>query len=235
LTLRPVWRATAHSHSTLRQRSGAFAVFVLLAVVSAVGLDDRLKEYTDHAASAQLASNGWFEFVHAFRNNEIDYAQFYRTLPPTRAAGLLRRALSSSGETHFVSGSALPIERQVVASRPERRLNVVLISVESLSADFMAAFGNDKQLTPRLDALAAQGLLFTNLYATGTRTVRGLEALTLSLPPTPGHSVVKRPNRIICFHSVGFLPTGATNPSISTAVTATSTTCTIFSVATATP
>ena len=37
-------------------------------------------------------------------------------------------------------------------------------------------------------------MLFTRLYATGTRTVRGLEALALSLPPTPGHSVVKRPN-----------------------------------------
>ncbi len=43
-------------------------------------------------------------------------------------------------------------------------------------------------------ALAREGLLFTQLYATGTRTVRGLEALALSLPPTPGHSVVKRPN-----------------------------------------
>ncbi|WP_141104292.1 LTA synthase family protein, partial [Noviherbaspirillum denitrificans] len=42
--------------------------------------------------------------------------------------------------------------------------------------------------------LAGQGLLFTRLYATGTRTVRGLEALTLSLPPTPGQSIVKRPD-----------------------------------------
>jgi phosphoglycerol transferase MdoB-like AlkP superfamily enzyme len=58
----------------------------------------------------------------------------------------------------------------------------------------MAAFGSTQGLTPRLDALAQQGMLFTHLYATGTRTVRGLEALTLSLPPTPGHSIVKRPN-----------------------------------------
>jgi len=37
-------------------------------------------------------------------------------------------------------------------------------------------------------------MLFTRLYATGTRTVRGLEALTLSAPPIPGHSIVKRPD-----------------------------------------
>ena len=36
--------------------------------------------------------------------------------------------------------------------------------------------------------------MFTDLYATGTRTVRGLEALSLSVPPTPGESIVKRPD-----------------------------------------
>lgn len=36
-------------------------------------------------------------------------------------------------------------------------------------------------------------LRFSNVFATGTRTVRGLEALALSIPPTPGHSIVKRP------------------------------------------
>ena len=69
----------------------------------------------------------------------------------------------------------------------------MLIVMESLSADYMTSFGNTKALTPNLDALAAQGLFFTDLYATGTRTVRGLEAVTLSVPPTPGQSIVRRP------------------------------------------
>jgi phosphoglycerol transferase MdoB-like AlkP superfamily enzyme len=49
-----------------------------------------------------------------------------------------------------------------------------------------------KTLLPFLDSLADQSLLFTNLYAVGNRTVRGLEAVTLCLPPTAGESVVKR-------------------------------------------
>jgi phosphoglycerol transferase MdoB-like AlkP superfamily enzyme len=202
LVMRPLWRATAPAHTTLRQRTAVFAAFGALALASAVGLDDRLKEFTSHPPSAQLSSNGWFEFVHAFRHNEIDYAQFYRTLPRSQAADVLRNQLESAGAARFVAGSALPIEREVTAQRPERRLNVVLISVESLSADFLTEFGNTKGLTPRLDAFAQEGMLFTNLYATGTRTVRGLEAITLSLPPTPGHSVVKRPNNDNLF-SVG--------------------------------
>jgi phosphoglycerol transferase MdoB-like AlkP superfamily enzyme len=46
------------------------------------------------------------------------------------------------------------------------------------SADFMQAFGNDKNITPFLDQLAKESLLFTNCYASGNRTVRGLEAVT---------------------------------------------------------
>jgi phosphoglycerol transferase MdoB-like AlkP superfamily enzyme len=73
-------------------------------------------------------------------------------------------------------------------------MNVVLISVESLSAEFLGSFGGVRNITPHLDSLARHSLLFTNLYATGTRTVRGLEALSLAVPPTPGQSIVRRPH-----------------------------------------
>lgn len=71
--------------------------------------------------------------------------------------------------------------------------NVVLISVENLSASYLGSFGNPAGLTPRLDALAKEGVLFTQLYATGTRTVRGLDALSLGTPPIPGQAIVRRP------------------------------------------
>jgi phosphoglycerol transferase MdoB-like AlkP superfamily enzyme len=71
--------------------------------------------------------------------------------------------------------------------------HVVMITVESLSAQFLGSFGSTQNLTPRLDELAHQGLLFTRLYATGTRTVRGLEATSLGTPPIPGQAIVRRP------------------------------------------
>lgn len=71
-------------------------------------------------------------------------------------------------------------------------MNVVLVSVESLSADFSGTYGRKDSLTPRLDALTTDSLLLADLWATGTRTVRGLEALSLSVPPTPGESIVRR-------------------------------------------
>ncbi|HNI64079.1 MAG TPA: LTA synthase family protein, partial [Agitococcus sp.] len=86
------------------------------------------------------------------------------------------------------------VTRQVDVPESEQHLNVVLISVESLSGDYMAALGNQENLTPHLDALSKQGLFFTQYYATGNRTVRGLEALTLGIPPTAGSAVVRRPH-----------------------------------------
>jgi phosphoglycerol transferase MdoB-like AlkP superfamily enzyme len=73
------------------------------------------------------------------------------------------------------------------------KLNVVIIVEESFGAEFIGAYGDTRRLTPEFDQLAQQGMLFTQTWATGTRTVRGLEAITLSFPPIPSESVIKRP------------------------------------------
>jgi hypothetical protein len=86
------------------------------------------------------------------------------------------------------------LERHIAAAGHPKPLNVVLVSIESLGADYVESFGGRKGLTPNLNRLAAQGMMFTDVYATGLRTVRGLEALTLSIPPTPGHAVPMRKN-----------------------------------------
>ena len=177
-----------------RGRLGRLAIFLILPAVSFFAIDARYKEFTDQAQATQLAGNGHYEFWHAFRTNEIDYAQFYRTERMERVYKVLRSEFERIGPQRFPGQPPLAVERDVAGHGPEKRLNVVLISVESLSAEFLGAFGNKAQLTPHLDKLATEGMLFTRLYATGTRTVRGLEALTLSIPPTPGNSIVKRPN-----------------------------------------
>ena len=178
--------------ASLGARSRAVALWVLAPFIAFAALDARYKEFSADAQLNELAGNGYFDFFHAYRANEIDYERFYRTLPIEQAWRVLAQQLDRPPPS--AAAPTPPFERDIAARGPEKRLNVVLISVEALSADFMAAFGNREGLTPRLDALARDGLLFARLYATGTRTVRGLEALTLSFPPTPGFSVVKRPD-----------------------------------------
>ena len=150
----------------------------------------------------ELASNGPFQFFAAFRNNELDYQQFYATLPDPRAAALLRAELSEP-IARFVGSDPLDIRRAIDNPGLEQRRNLVLVTIESLSAKYLGSFGDRRGLTPNLDALRDQSLFFSNFYATGTRTDRGLEAITLSIPPTPGRSIVKRIGRESGFASLG--------------------------------
>ena len=192
--LRPAWSAPA---AGWRARCAAIAVWVLLLPALAFwAVDARYKEFSRNAQLNELAGNGYFDFWHAFRTNEIDYERYYRVMPNSQAVARLAMEITGHkpGDLH-----QHPNERRVNAAGPERRLNVVLVSVESLSAEFLGSFGNTQGLTPNLDRLARDGLLFTKLYATGTRTVRGLEALTLSVPPTPGQAIVKRPDNADLF------------------------------------
>jgi phosphoglycerol transferase MdoB-like AlkP superfamily enzyme len=132
----------------------------------------------------ELQSNGVHKFYLAFMNSELDYFKFYKTLPEKEAYALLGQQIPSlTGESTL---------REIKSNAAENHKNVVLITIESYSAEFMKMYGNDQNITPFLDSLATQSLVFTNFYASGNRTVRGLEAVTLSLPPTAGESVVKR-------------------------------------------
>ena len=153
-------------------------------------------QFSGNAYANELAGNGLMTFTAAFLRNELDYERFYATLPPAHARhilgelGIEREPLSRALHPDPDEGETFD-PRRVPFRRPPK--NVVLISVESLSARFLGSFGNPAGLTPRLDALARDGLLYTQLYATGTRTVRGLEALSLGTPPIPGQAIVRRP------------------------------------------
>lgn len=128
----------------------------------------------------EFKASGVCSFVDAFFKNEIDYATFY----PVNTPGRIEADLS------LYIQDAQPAET-TVADAP---VNIVVVTMESMSADFMARYGNDRGLTPTLDSIYTRGLAFDRLFAAGNRTVRGLEALTLCRPPSPGESIIKRPD-----------------------------------------
>ncbi len=82
--------------------------------------------------------------------------------------------------------------------------NIVVILEESLGAEFVGALGG-VGVTPELDKLAGQGIWFDNLYATGTRSVRGIEAVVTGFTPTPARSVVKLPKSQSGFFTIAQL------------------------------
>lgn len=174
-------------------RSLVLGVYFVLVAAAFMLVDNKFRQFSNNIYVNELAGNGMYELFAAYRNNELDYDQFYARLNEKQVSSLIR-SLVKTPESHFTDNKNFSIERDIVNTGTELHKNVVLISVESLSADFLGSFGNTQGITPFLDSLAGQSLLFTNLYATGTRTVRGLEALSICTPPTPGQSIVRRPH-----------------------------------------
>jgi len=58
--------------------------------------------------------------------------------------------------------------------------NVILLTIDALRADHLHCLGHPRPLTPRLDALAGESLLYTNAFANGPNTPYSLPALLLS-------------------------------------------------------
>lgn len=167
----------------LKQKLILLGSFVALVGISLLGLNFTTKIKPADVFEEEIQANGLPKFYWAFTHNELDYFQFYPEINEKQA------------EKNFLSQFSEPkLQRSITSDQPELKKNVVLISIESLSADFLQHYGNKQNLTPFLDSLADQSLMFTNLYATGNRTVRGLEALTLCIPPTAGESIIKREN-----------------------------------------
>lgn len=174
-----------------RYRNGALWFAGALAVGLALNAD-WLPAFKNNF-NRELAKNGLWSLFAAFRNNVLDYDEFYPTKPVDEVFARLRTELAEDGAVLLRPGERDTL-RYIRNPGPELRPNVIQITVESLSASFLGVFNRASGLTPNLVRIAEQSLVFENFYATGTRTDRGMEALTLSLPPTPGRSMIKRPN-----------------------------------------
>jgi len=192
LLLRTGWIDVWLGSKTPLSRRLVVAPILVLAPLAAVTLISQADiPELDNNNNREIAKNGAFSFFAAFRSMELDYGAFYRTMDEHQA--LLRaRRLTGSEDRDFRSGNPRDFVHRVENPGPVRPFNVVQLTVESLSIHFLGAFTDPRGLTPHIDAVAKDGLLFARCFATGTRTTRGMEALTLSIPPTPGRSIIHR-------------------------------------------
>ncbi|WP_317133735.1 MULTISPECIES: LTA synthase family protein [Galbibacter] len=167
--------------------------WIVIAICFSMFVSNEGADWSRNRYNNELSKAGIYSFFAAFRNNALSYTEFYKTLTEKESHALVSKQYEASGK--LINPKKNPIYRNISrhdSLQSEITPNVIFICVESLSAKFLGVFGNEKGLTPNLDKLSKDGVLFSNLYATGTRTVRGMEAITLSIPPTPGRSIVKR-------------------------------------------
>ncbi|MEQ9462887.1 MAG: LTA synthase family protein [Haliea sp.] len=142
----------------------------------------------------QLMLNSTWSLAHAVYNlrHESRSGARYGEMPVADMVDEVRETAGRYGVGNFAGNPELPTLHYQASNRgDQRRLNLVIILEESLGATYVGALGGVPGLTPQLERLAREGWWFEQLYATGTRSVRGIEAVTTGFLPTPARAVVK--------------------------------------------
>ena len=182
-----MWERPFQAKSRLLHLAAAVALTALLAPT----LDLKSVHVSSDRTLNELANNGALAFFAAAWTHNLNYDAFYLTMPRAEAYQRARRLLAEPG-TEFAA-AADSIRRRVAGDAARPRLNVVILLEESFGSEFWGCLGRKETLTPEMDKLAAaEGMLFTNIYASGNRTVRGMEGALSSFPPLPGDSIVRR-------------------------------------------
>ena len=138
-----------------------------------------------------LALNSTYTALYAAyeTRHEADGGFRYGVISDEEAISVVRDSMMI-GTEQFSPGMYPTLHHQIPLVQTGEKMNLVIIVEESLGAEFVGSLGG-LNLTPNLDALSTDGMWLENLYATGTRSVRGLEAVVSGFTPTPARSVVK--------------------------------------------
>jgi len=183
----------------LRDRLATAGVIALLFLCIRGTLDHRplnpsFASFSSNRLANEIAGNGVLNLIYELATSGKGQYTRVRDVAGRMnipdAFSFARARLASSGA--FIEGAENPLLRHV-AGGPRRNFNVVVVVMEGFTARLAGAWGGELPLTPSCDRWAARGLLFENCFATGERTVQGLEAVLSSYPPLPGVSVVRRP------------------------------------------
>ncbi len=121
--------------------------------------------------------------------NEEDSSKMYGNMEENEALSRTKKYMTAL-PSEFVNREIPLLHTQKSTHKTEKPYNLVIFLQESLGAEYVGCL-DGLPLTPNIDSLSKEGMLFTNLYCTGTRSVRGIEAVVTGFLPTPSRSVVK--------------------------------------------
>ncbi|MAK56467.1 MAG: sulfatase [Pusillimonas sp.] len=140
-----------------------------------------------------LPLNSLYNVIYAIysKKNERSAADVYGELDPQTIIKVVRESAHIDTTT---ATPGIPTLHTHTAHNPQpkRLKNIVIIVEESLGAQYVANLGGQR-LTPNIDLLAGEAWNFTKAYATGTRSVRGLEAISAGFPPTLSDAALRLP------------------------------------------
>jgi len=188
--------------ATSRPLSWPVALLSSLCLVSVFGVMARgsLSQRPSNPALTAITQDGLVNQIPMSSLYTLGYALYqarksedggvvYGEMPQDEMLALVRAA--SGHEAGAFRDPRVPMRHAESPQRaPAQPLNLVIVLEESLGAEFVERLGG-VPVTPQLERLAKEGIWFDQLYATGTRSVRGIEAVVAGFPPTSAPSTVK--------------------------------------------
>ncbi len=145
--------------------------------------------YSTNRMANEIAKNSLYSIGYAYKSyrNEESILKRYGKIDRDEAYARVSERLD------LPLGETFPFSRTVQTRFPsDKPKNLVIFIQESMGAQFVGFSGGDAAITPNMENLSKEALVFTNLYSNGTRSIRGLAAMTSGWLPLAGEEVVKR-------------------------------------------
>lgn len=171
-------------------------ILVLVIIIAARGtlghrpINPALVYFSTDPLINSLTLNSTYSVAYALNQfgDEKNAAKLYGKMDENRIIELVRQ--STGLPTDSFKSNKLPSLATRLPGYKGKPKNLVIILEESLGAQYVSSLGGIP-LTPEIDKLNQEGWAFKRLYATGTRSVRGIEAVITGFTPTPSRAVVK--------------------------------------------
>jgi phosphoglycerol transferase MdoB-like AlkP superfamily enzyme len=139
--------------------------------------------YSKHEILNHAAVNSAFNlYISWFENRQFKEKNPFVFMPSEEARAIV--------DTLFAKPAAPPVEI-LTTQRP----NIVMLILESWSADLIESLGGEPGITPEFRKLEKEGILFTQAYAGGKRSEQGIAAIFSAFPPHPYTSITVQPDK----------------------------------------
>ncbi|AEW76740.1 LOW QUALITY PROTEIN: excinuclease ABC subunit B [Aggregatibacter actinomycetemcomitans ANH9381] len=198
------WKLAGRAVRDMQQMSWKWRPLVALLVIAVSflgarsslqhrGINPAMVAFSSDAMVNSLVLNSGYSVIYAAQQfkDEGTSSESYGKMETAEMLDIIKKSGSRPVEAYI--SDEFPTLTRNQATYQGKPKNIVIILEESFGAQFIGTLGG-LPLSPAFDKLAQQGWLFDNLYATGTRSVRGIEAVTAGFTPTPARAVVKLNN-----------------------------------------
>jgi phosphoglycerol transferase MdoB-like AlkP superfamily enzyme len=176
-------------------------VVIVIAIRGGVQLKPLRESYAfrnDNVALGHLSLNPIFTVARTLikENNDTHYFEHQEIAVENV------RALLNNDE--IFTDSEYPLMRKKrSATMNTLKYNVVIFMMESWGAKNIGALGSKYNTTPYFDTLVQQGILFTNFFAAGQRTIQGMQAVIGALPTFSYNDIIGSPMEQNSFRCLG--------------------------------